>query len=70
VIEANGGALDRIVDGEALYWLATSQQGARADPGSLACSRFAPLSKATIALDASYFEQAVAAVAGGLVRCG
>jgi predicted acetyltransferase len=28
VIEANGGALDRIIDGEALYWLATSQQGA------------------------------------------
>jgi predicted acetyltransferase len=28
VIEANGGALDRIVDGEALYWLATSEQGA------------------------------------------
>ena len=28
VIEANGGALDRIVDGEALYWLDTSQQGA------------------------------------------
>jgi predicted acetyltransferase len=26
VIEANGGALDRIVDGEALYWLAASQQ--------------------------------------------
>ena len=25
VIEANGGALDRIVDGEARYWLATSQ---------------------------------------------
>jgi predicted acetyltransferase len=24
VIEANGGALDRVVDGEALYWLATS----------------------------------------------
>jgi len=24
VIEANGGALDRIIDGEALYWLATS----------------------------------------------
>ena len=28
VIEANGGALDRIIDGEALYWLATSEQGA------------------------------------------
>jgi predicted acetyltransferase len=28
VIEANGGALDQIIDGEALYWLATSQQGA------------------------------------------
>jgi predicted acetyltransferase len=28
VIEANGGTLDRIVDGEALYWLVTSQQGA------------------------------------------
>jgi predicted acetyltransferase len=27
VIEANGGALDRIIDGEALYWLTTSQQG-------------------------------------------
>lgn len=26
VIEANDGALDRIVDGEALYWLATPQQ--------------------------------------------
>jgi predicted acetyltransferase len=26
VIEANGGALDRIVDGEALYWLSTSQR--------------------------------------------
>jgi predicted acetyltransferase len=26
VIEANGGALDRIVDGEAHYWLPTSQQ--------------------------------------------
>jgi hypothetical protein len=28
VIEANGGTLDRVIDGEALYWLATSQQGA------------------------------------------
>ena len=28
VIEANGGALDRIVDGEALYWLAASQPSA------------------------------------------
>ena len=27
VIEANGGTLDRILDSEALYWLATSQQG-------------------------------------------
>jgi predicted acetyltransferase len=27
VIEANGGAFDRIVDGEAHYWLPTSQQG-------------------------------------------
>ena len=26
VIEANGGSLDRIVDGEARYWLATSQR--------------------------------------------
>jgi predicted acetyltransferase len=26
VIEANGGALDRVVDGEAHYWLPTSQQ--------------------------------------------
>jgi predicted acetyltransferase len=28
VIEANGGALDRIIDGEASYWLVTSQHGA------------------------------------------
>ena len=28
VIEANGGVLDRIVDGEACYWLRTSEQGA------------------------------------------
>jgi predicted acetyltransferase len=28
VIEANGGILDRIIDGEALYWLTTPQQGA------------------------------------------
>jgi len=28
VIEANSGALDRIIDGEALYWLATSHQSA------------------------------------------
>ena len=27
VIEATGGILDRIVDGEALYWLTTPQQG-------------------------------------------
>jgi predicted acetyltransferase len=27
VIEANGGAPDQIVDGEAHYWLPTSQQG-------------------------------------------
>jgi predicted acetyltransferase len=27
VIEANGGALDRVVEGEAVYRLATSQQG-------------------------------------------
>jgi predicted acetyltransferase len=26
VIEANGGALDRILDGEARYWLSTSRQ--------------------------------------------
>ena len=26
VIEANGGVPDRIVDGEARYWLPTSQQ--------------------------------------------
>jgi hypothetical protein len=31
---------------------------------------FQPSSKATIALDASYFGQAVAAVGGGLVRWG
>jgi predicted acetyltransferase len=27
VIEANGGALDRIVDAQARYWLSTSQRG-------------------------------------------